>query len=89
MIDPRFLCLVSGLAAGAVRTLKGWLESGDKFDARLFCYTLMRTTIQGAAVGYGLNQDPFLAFFEVYLADDLITNRAFNKIGEKTGVKTS
>jgi len=88
MIDPKFLCLVSGLAAGAVRTLKGWLESKDPFDARLFCYTLLRTTVQGAAWGYGLNQDPVSVFFEVLSVDWLVVNRAFDKAGEKIGAKT-
>jgi hypothetical protein len=89
MIDPKFLCLVSGLAAGAVRTLKGWLESKDPFNPRLFCYTLLRTTMQGAAVGYGLNQEPVSAFFQVFFADTLFTNKAMDKIGEKVGAKTS
>ncbi len=72
-----------------LRSFKGWLESGEKFDARLFCYTLMRTAVQGAAMGYGLNQDPFITFFQVYLIDDIAVNKGLNKIGEKAGVKTS
>lgn len=83
MIDTKLLCLISGTAAGVVRTLKGWLDSKDPFDARLFCYTLLRTMIQGAAAGYWLNQDPILAFFEVLSVDWLIINRAMDKIGNK------
>jgi hypothetical protein len=88
MIDPKLLCLVSGMIAGLVRSFKGYLESKQPFDMRLFCYTLMRTAIQGAAFGYGLNQDPFITFFQVYLADDLVTNKALDKVGEKVGAKT-
>lgn len=75
------------MVAGLFRTAKGWLGSGDKFDARLFCWTLMRTAVQGAAMGYGLNQDPFITFFQVYLIDDTAANKALDKIGEKIGAK--
>lgn len=72
-----------------MRTLKGWFESKDPFDAKLLCWTLLRNAIQGAAWGYGLNQDPFAAFFETLAGDWLVTNRTLDKIGEKVGVKTS
>jgi hypothetical protein len=89
-MDTKLLCLVSGLAAGLVRSLKGYFESSEPFSKKLFYYTLLRTAMQGAFVGYGLNQEPISAFFLVYFSDSLVVNKTLDKIGEKIeGEKTS
>jgi hypothetical protein len=85
----KILCLVSGFAAGLVRSLKGYFESDELFSKKLFYYTLLRTGVQGAFVGYGLNQEPISAFFEVLAVDWLVVNKAFDKAGEKIGAKTN
>lgn len=79
----KILCLVAGFAAGLVRSLKGYFESDEPFSKKLFYYTLLRTGMQGAFMGYGLNQEPFQAFFLVYFSDSLIVNKTLDKIGDK------
>lgn len=50
----------------------GWLKNNAPFNGKLFFYTLVRTSIIGAMIGYGTNQDPILVFFEVYFADTIV-----------------
>ena len=83
MFDTKMFSLVAGLFAGIVRSVMGWQESGEKFDAKLFLYTMLRTALLGASIGYGLGQEPFAVFFQVYFADTLILNRGLNKAKEK------
>jgi hypothetical protein len=74
------LAIISGAVAGIVRSMMGWYDSEEKFNPKLFLYTVVRTAIQGAAFGVGLNQEPISVFFQVYFADSLIVNRGLNKI---------
>jgi len=89
MISTQIFCLISGATAGVVRSIQGWLESTDPFNAKLFLYSLVRTTIQGAAAGFALSQEPIAVFFEVYFTDSLIVNRSINKVKEKIEGKTN
>jgi hypothetical protein len=83
MFDIKILGLLSGLLAGAVRGIMGWQESDEAFNAKLFLYTLLRTALLGASIGYGLGQEPISVFFQVYFADSLVLNKALNKVKEK------
>ena len=83
MLTQQIFSLASGAIAGVVRSLMGWYDSDEKFNAKLFLYTVTRTALQGAAFGIGLNQEPISVFFQVYFADSLIVNKAVNKVNEK------
>jgi hypothetical protein len=83
IFDVKMLGFLSGLMAGIVRSIMGWQESGESFNAKLFLYTMLRTAILGASIGYGLGQEPIAIFFQVYFADSLILNKGLNKAKEK------
>jgi len=76
MFDFRIWNLAAGMAAGALRSLMGWLESNKPFKLRLFTTTLLRSAILGAMMGFGGNQGPVLTFFAVYAGDSVI-NKSF------------
>ena len=66
--------VIVGLVAGALRSLIGWLESGEDFDARKFSITLIRTSIVGALIAYStVGFDPINLFFKIFFADFAIT----------------
>ena len=75
MIDVSFLSdailinLVVGILAGALRSVIGWLESGEVFESRKFLLTLIRTSMLGAIIGYSSTGTPVNLFFEVFVAD--------------------
>ena len=80
------LTILAGAIAGVLRSIIGYIESGEPFNMKLFLYTLLRTSILGASIGYGLNQEFINVFFQVYFADTLILNKGLNKIKEKVVV---
>ena len=72
MLDIKILCLIAGILAGILRSVMGYLESTEPFNFKLFSITLVRTVILAALMGYGLNQEPVMAFFTVFFADSLV-----------------
>ena len=74
------LSIVAGVTAGVIRSVMGWYEGDTPFNLKLFGYTIVRTGIQGAAIGLGLNQEPLSTFFAVYFTDTLVVNRTINAV---------
>lgn len=83
MMNGLYSGLIAGALAGALRSVMGWLGSDEKFNPRLFIYTLIKTLIIGASIGYMSQQTPIMAFFQVYTCDTLLSKGI--KIKEKRG----
>ena len=74
--------LLVGVAAGAIRSVMGWLDSGKPFNAKLFVSTLVKTSLIGAAMAFAMPQAPISIFFQVYFADSLI-NKSYKIVRKK------
>ena len=76
------LSLVIGAFAGSLRSVMGWLQSGEPFKIRAFAETVLRTSLIGAAIGYTFSPDLAMTFFQVYFSDAIL-HKSY-KIGKKT-----
>ena len=83
--------VVVGIVAGVLRSIIGYLESGEEFDYRKFGITLIRTSVIGALIAYSsIGFDPINLFFKIFFADFAITGlKKIEKVRltKKTGVK--
>ena len=72
MIGNKMLCLIAGVGAGVLRSVMGWLESGEPFNKRLMFMAIIRTALLGGMFGFGSDQHPIAVFFEVYFTDTIM-----------------
>jgi len=86
LTDAMLINLIVGIVAGAIRSVVGWLQSGEDFEIRQFFLTLIRTSILGAMLSYNSPNAPIPLFFEIFFADYAITSvekiRKVKKSGE-------
>ena len=64
--------LIAGIVAGTIRSIYGWLGSDELFNAKKFTFTLIRTVLIGATLGFSMNGDPFNIFFQVFFSDTIL-----------------
>jgi len=81
-MDISIINMISGMCAGALRSIMGWTESGESFNSKLMVITVVKTAIIGASMGYVLQHHPIATFFEVYFTDS-ITNKSYKIVRKK------
>jgi hypothetical protein len=74
IFDQKFLMLVAGMVAGAIRATLGWLSSGSKINPKQYAFALIRTALFGGFIGFNsANADPVSVFFQIYTMDTLVS----------------